>query len=225
MALVVPGYWRALSQGVVPGFEHASAFVGRDFATVLDVGANKGQFAAFARRRWPRARLICFEPLPGPRKRLEGILGNSEDVFAVALGNYDGEAEIHIASREDSSSLLPLGDGQRKLFHMHELACVSVPVRRLDTVISKELVRPTLLKIDVQGYEFQTLQGSVGLLESIDAAYVECSFSEMYSGQVLADDVAKFLGDFGLVETGRFNLCRIGGRDVQADLLFERRVP
>ena len=222
-ALAAPGYWPALARGVVPGVEHGSAFVGHDFATVLDVGANKGQFAAFARRRWPQARLICFEPLPGPRSRLVAILGTDAEVHAVALGNCEGEADMHLASREDSSSLLPLGDAQKLLFSMNEERVVSVPVRRLDTEITRDqLARPALLKIDVQGFEFETLQGAAGVLDAIDAVYVECSFLELYTGQKLAADVTEFLRGFGLIETGRFNLCQHSGKDVQADLLFER---
>lgn len=222
-ALAVRAYWPTLARGVVPGVEHGPAFDGHDFATVLDVGANKGQFAAFARRRWPHARLICFEPLPGPRGRLVSVLGADAEVHSVALGNREGEADMHLASREDSSSLLPLGDAQKLLFSMNEERIVSVPVRRLDTVIRGDrLTRPALLKIDVQGFEFETLQGAASVLGSIDAVYVECSFLELYAGQKLAADVAELLRGFGLIETGRFNLCRLGEEDVQADLLFER---
>ncbi len=222
-ALAVPSYWPTLRQGVVPGVEHGSAFVGREFATVLDVGANKGQFAAFARHRWPAARIICFEPLPGPRARLETVLHGSAEVHPIALGNSEGEANMHLASREDSSSLLPLGDAQKELFSMDEERLVAVPVRRLDSIVGAgDLVRPALLKIDVQGFEFETLQGATGILGSLDAVYVECSFVELYVGQKLAADVADFLRGFSLIETGRFNICRKGIQDVQADLLFER---
>ena len=224
-AIAVPGYWPTLSVGVVPGVEHGAAFVGLEFATVLDVGANKGQFAAFARHRWPAARVICFEPLPGPRARLLKVLRGSGEVHPVALGETEREAEMHLASREDSSSLLPLGEAQKRYFDMDEERVVSVPVRRLDNLIgAHELKRPVLLKIDVQGFEFETLQGASGLLEFVDAVYVECSFVELYVGQKLAADVASYLRDHGLIETSRFNICRKGPQDVQADLLFERVV-
>ncbi|MBU3749091.1 MAG: FkbM family methyltransferase [Mycobacterium sp.] len=223
LAIVVPAYWQTLSRGVVPGVEHGAAFTGLEFGTVLDVGANKGQFAAFARHRWPGARVICFEPLPGPRARLAKVLRGSAEVHPVALGETERQAEMHLASREDSSSLLPLGEAQKRYFDMDEERVVSVPVRRLDTVVrADELLRPVLLKIDVQGFEFETLQGGSGLLEFVDAVYVECSFVELYVGQKLAADVADYLRDYGLTETGRFNICRKGPQDVQADLLFQR---
>ncbi len=222
-ALAVPGYWPTLSHGVVPGLEHRSAFGGLEFATVLDVGANKGQFAAFALHRWPRTRLICFEPLPDPRAKLGAVIRGRADIHPIALGSAEGEATMHLASREDSSSLLPLGAAQKELFSMDEERLLTVPVRRLDTVIhAEELGWPALLKIDVQGFEFETLQGAGALLDDIDAVYVECSFVELYVGQKLAADVAALLGDYGLTETGRYNLCRKGIQDVQADILFQR---
>ncbi|MDG4594417.1 MAG: hypothetical protein P9F75_01770 [Candidatus Contendobacter sp.] len=58
--LANPRYWRALSQGVAATVEHDAALGADEFATVIDVGANKGQFATYALTRWPQARLICF---------------------------------------------------------------------------------------------------------------------------------------------------------------------
>ena len=157
-ALATPAYWPALAPGVVPGVEHGRSLVGHNFATVLDVGDNKGRIAAFARRRWPLARLICFGPLPGPVDRLKDILGADVEVRPFALGSCEGNAFMHLASREDNS--VPLGDAQKQLFSVDEERVVSVPVHRLDTVIRRDqLARPAHLKIDVQGFEFETLQG------------------------------------------------------------------
>lgn len=222
-ALAVPGYWPSLSRGVVPGFEHGTAFIGQEFSTVFDVGANKGQFAMFARHRWPEARLVCFEPLPEPLRRLSKLVGRDAEIHPIALGDYEGEAEMHLASREDSSSLLALGDAQKRLFSMHESRLAPVPVRRLDAMFkAKDLSRPTLLKIDVQGFEFEVLRGASAVLHAIDEVYVECSFVELYVGQKLASAVTEFLNGFGLAETGRFNVCRDGDAEIQADLLFTR---
>lgn len=222
-ALSVPNYWRPLAWGVVPGLEHRQAFVGRNFSSVLDVGANKGQFAIFARHRWPAADLVCFEPLPGPRRKLSRLLRNRAEIHPTALGDQEGETEMHLASRADSSSLLALGDAQKQLFSMEERCVVPVPVRRLDDVVrATNLARPTLLKIDVQGFEFEVLKGASNLLAAIDAVYVECSFIELYVGQRLAAEVAELLDGFGFAEIDRFNVCRDGDKDVQADILFAR---
>jgi FkbM family methyltransferase len=204
-ALPAPGYWQTLARGVVSGVEHGPAFIGYDFATVLDVGANKGQYAAFARRRWPQARLICFEPLPGRHGWLVAILGTDEQVHPVAVGNCEGCGRH--AHRLARGQLVPFASRRcsKIFFSMDEECVVSVPVRRLDTEFRRDqLARPAMLKIDAQGFEFETLQGTAGVLDAIDATYFECSFLELYSGQKLAADVIEYL------------------KDVQADLLFQR---
>ena len=219
-----PSYWPALARGVAAGVEHEAAFVGREYATVIDIGANKGQFATFARARWPQARLICFEPLPGPRKKLKAVTSGFAEIHAIALGEYEGKAEMHIASREDSSSLLPLGETQKKLFGMEEAKRVMVDVFRLDTVIAaNKLFKKSLLKIDVQGFEYESLVGAAELLSHIDTVYVETSYVELYSGQKLASDVAAYLGDFGFEAIDKFNLYQDGTHDIQADILFEKK--
>lgn len=221
-ALTQPCYWPTLARGVLPSLEHASAFIDLEYRTIIDVGANKGQFAAFALARWPQARVICFEPLPVPRTRLASVTGGAAEIHALALGITEGDAEMHIASREDSSSLLPLGEAQKSLFHMKEMQRLNVPVQRLDTVLAKEvLVGPILLKIDVQGFEYEVLEGARGLLNRIDAVYVECSFIELYTGQKLASDVSHLLESFGFAKADRFN-GHVGADKalIQADFLF-----
>lgn len=222
-AIIRPRYWPALARGVVPCVEHANAFINQNYDIVVDVGANKGQFAAFAIARWPKARLICFEPLPGPRAKLVNITSGRADIYCFALGEVEGETVMHVASRADSSSLLPLGETQKLLFNMEESSKLNVQVRRLDKIINGgDLPRPALLKIDVQGFEYETLQGSEGLLNAIDAVYVEASFVELYAGQKLAVDVAALLAKHGFNEVGRYNLCTSDDVLVQADILFKR---
>jgi len=36
------------------------------FRTIIDVGANRGQFAERVTVMFPHAQVYCFEPLPGP---------------------------------------------------------------------------------------------------------------------------------------------------------------
>ena len=45
--LAHPPLWPALARGVAATVEHDAALAGRSFNTVIDVGANKGQFAAY----------------------------------------------------------------------------------------------------------------------------------------------------------------------------------
>lgn len=218
-----PAYWPTLAQVVVPTIEHAPALRAVEPATVIDVGANKGQFSSFARVRWPGARILAFEPLPRPAARYRKVLGNGARLFTCALGAEDGQMEMHVASRDDSSSLLALGNEQKSIFHMDEVATVKVDVRRLDHVIADLAEPPALLKIDVQGFEFEVLRGLGELAKVVEWIYVETSFVELYTGQRLHDEVAALLSQLGYEQSIEHNVTVDGDRKVQADFLFSKR--
>ncbi len=222
-AMLRPDYWPALSRGIVPTIEHAPALQHLAFSTILDVGANKGQFAYFARCQWPDAKLYCFEPLPQPRAQLKALLKDHAMVLPYALGNARGHAKIHVASRADSSSLLPLGREQKHIYDMEERGTQDVEVVRLDDVLADKTLRPALLKIDVQGFELEVLNGGQNTLSQCSAVYVEASFIQLYDGQPLADEVERMLADNGFTLTGHHNTSYDrSGRRIQADMLFTR---
>ena len=222
-----PSYRRALRYGVAASTEHDAIPLRRDFQTVIDAGANRGQFAVFAARRFPRAAMICFEPLPEPGLRIRRVLEDTGrlKLWEVALGAVNHEAEFHVSASDDSSSLLPIGPYQRKAFPgTAERSVRTVQVRRLDQVLQPgDLVSPVMLKIDVQGGELGVLQGAHGILESIDTVLVEASFVELYDGQPLVDDVWDHLRGHGFACRGVWSISYgAKGECLQADLLFAR---
>lgn len=217
-----PGLWRAARHGVAATMEHDTALKGYAFTTIIDVGANKGQFSVYAMSRWPAARVISFEPLRGPRAKLALVTRGRVKIHDCALGAAAGEARMHVASRADSSSLLALGKRQKAIFKMEETAELTVPVRRLDECVKPDFARPSLLKIDVQGYELEVLKGASALLPAIDAIYVEVSWAELYQGQAMHEEVDALLVAAGFRPAGRFNECRYDGELIQADVLYLR---
>ena len=222
-AAMKPAYWRAMAHGIVPTIEHAPAFIGVEPLTVVDVGANKGQFSSFAHARWPNAALFAFEPMPTAAQRYRSILGERSRLFDCALGEHDGQLQLHLASRADSSSLLALGHEQKTIFHMDEIGTMQVPVRRLEDVLVGLVTAPALLKIDVQGYEYEVLRGLGALAKRVNWIYVETSFVELYKGQRLHEEVSALLVDLGYEQILEHNLVMDGKRRVQADILFQKR--
>jgi FkbM family methyltransferase len=222
-----PAFRKPLRYGVAASVEHDAIPMRSDYRTVIDAGANRGQFAVFAARRFPGASLICFEPLPEPGGVLRRALGASGrlTLHQVALGAEAGEAEFHVSAADDSSSLLPIGPRQRATFPgTEERSTETVQVRRLDEMVRAEQTNsPVLLKIDVQGGELGVLKGAEALLPRVDAVLVEVSFVELYSGQPLADDVWEFLRAHGLSCRGVWSLAYGSrGECLQGDLLFAR---
>ncbi len=222
-----PEYRAALRYGVAAATEHHRLPRVPAPATVIDVGANRGQFALVARHRFPSASLLCFEPLPKARERLERALCGpfNVQIFPYALGRTSGTATFRVTTDDDSSSILPTTSIQRSLSPGSTLDYeTQVEVKRLDDVIDvQQLPRPIFMKIDVQGTELDVLRGASALAELVDDILVECSFLELYEGQALAADVIDFLNGWGLRMSGAHNIVATpDGRCAQADLHFSR---
>ncbi|MEJ2456614.1 MAG: FkbM family methyltransferase, partial [Novosphingobium sp.] len=99
---------------VAGAIEHLDALRFLAPASVLDVGANKGQFSAVVRALFPDAIIHSFEPLPGARARFEAVFaGDTRTILhPFAIGTETKTATFYIADRDDSSSLFELGTGQ-----------------------------------------------------------------------------------------------------------------
>ncbi len=222
----VPEYRRAIRFGVAPSVEHARVPFRATYATIVDAGAASGQFALLARRFYPGARIVCFEPLPEAQATLEQLFEADAgvEVHGIALGARSGPATLNVSSQGDSSSLLSIGAGQEREYPGTGKAREqAVTIRRLDEVL--ELVAaPALLKVDVQGGELELLRGAGELLSGFDDVFVECSFVELYDGQPLAHEVVAFLAEWDLVLMGAgMPLADAAGCVVQLDLVFGRR--
>jgi FkbM family methyltransferase len=218
----------ALIQGVAPGLEHVTLLCRLRPLVVVDIGANRGQFTLAVRHASPAALVWAFEPLPQAAAIFRKLFVKDDNVrlFPVAVGRDAGEAIIHVSARDDSSSLLPITTRQDELFPgTAEASTQTVRVVRLgDCLNAENLHAPALLKLDVQGFELGTLQGCESLLHKFSWVYVECSFVELYVGQVLADEVIAWLRERRFVVMGVYNMTYDAqGRAIQADFLFEQK--
>lgn len=226
-AIKSSGLMRALLRyRVLGGAEHRHV-LSRAMNTVVDIGANRGQFALAVRQWVPKARVISFEPLPGPASVFRKVFSGDDRVLLhqAAIGPNHEQRTMHVSARDDSSSLLPISSVQTAMFPgTGEVATTEVRVGPLaDFVTADELQSPAMLKLDVQGFEYEALIGCESMLPHFDWVYCECSFVEFYSGQKLAADVIEWLATRGYGLCGVFNPAYDGeGQAVQADFLFQR---
>ncbi len=216
-------------EGVLAAFEHKYVLTLARFLTIVDVGANRGQFSLAARALNPGSQIIAFEPLPLPADKFERVLTDDSltELHRFALSDREGSEQMHVSMKSDSSSLLPIGARQVALFPSSaEVGTATVQLKRLDQVLAQRSIRPpALLKIDVQGTELDVLQGSIVALRSFDYVYVECSFLQLYDDQPVASEVIDFLREHGFRLSGAYNLYfDQNGQSIQGDLLFYRVV-
>ncbi len=169
--------------------------------TILDVGANVGQFAVACAKIFPGVAVHSFEPLPDCVERLKRNVASLDDVhvYPLALGAESGETTMHVNSHSHSSSILALGERHRRAFpSAREIGDIKVKMSTLDLEMnSMFLERPVLLKLDVQGYEALVLEGATETLEKIDYVLLEASFRPMYVGEKTFMDIVRTMEGYG----------------------------
>jgi len=222
-----PLFIRALLKGTAAGVEHRRLLQSINCRHVVDIGANRGQFALIARNFFPNARIDSFEPLAEPADIYRRVFAKDTKTHLhnCAIGAKKCTMKIHVSERDDSSSLLPIGLTQSKLFpHTGEKEIRETQVLPLHEALGmQELLSPALLKIDVQGFELEVLKGCGSILDSFTWVYVECSFIELYKGQALIDEVLRYLLDRGFYLAGIYNVSYSKeGLAIQADFFFRR---
>jgi FkbM family methyltransferase len=169
--------------------------------TVLDIGANKGQFGAQLRAEGYRGRLISFEPLSAAHAILRRTA--AFDPFwtiapAMALGETDGAAEINVAKNLASSSFLPvLENSVRAADASAYMATEMVKVRRLDGVADAAWEAPFAIKLDTQGFELHVLRGGLQTLARADVIITEMSLAPLYEGGAAFVELYRFLEEAG----------------------------
>jgi FkbM family methyltransferase len=194
--------------------------------SVIDVGANEGQFSTTLRLLLPNAQFYAFEPIPECFQRIRKRFANDPNymVYNIALGERKSRAKFTVASDTGASSLLPMSDISARHFpHIRVSREIEVPVETLDEVLSKQTLRaPYLLKVDVQGYEFQVLSGGIQTLSNAKAVIMEASYVPFYDGQKLMDQVYDLLRLHGFSLAEIFNMMhdKKTGRALQGDFLF-----
>lgn len=220
-----PFYTGALSKGVAAAIEHEEMLSNLSCSVIVDVGANRGQFALVARKVFPGAHIYSFEPLEGPAKKYQSIFRHDEKsiLFFQAIGPKKETTSIHVSKRDDSSSLLPITSAQTELFPgTEEYDIAEIQVSPLGEVLSeKDLQGPALLKMDVQGFELEALRGCEELIGKFQDIYVECSFRELYKGQAMVDEVIEYLKERSFFLAGVYNVSYDKkGAAIQADFHF-----
>ncbi|MGH9194195.1 MAG: FkbM family methyltransferase [Acidimicrobiia bacterium] len=167
---------------------------------VLDVGANRGQYARDLRRAGYEGRIVSFEPLPEAFSRLSHAFSSDAQWqgLQLALGEEDGSAMINVAGNSVSSSILEMSDAHLAAAPSSAyVGSLTTDLARLDTLAGHVLgaAKRVFFKLDVQGYELSVLRGAQQTLKEgpICAIESELSIVPCYEGQALLAEVVTYL--------------------------------
>lgn len=186
---------------------------------IYDVGAAEGTWTRMAAGIWPQAKFVCIEPLEerdAALKQLEADLPGRVRSLRIGLGSQDAELNMGVAEGLWASSFAYGGVDARTL-----------PVRRLDGLVSAGVLpAPSFLKLDVQGFEQQVLEGARNhALAHTDVILMECQFFAFCADMRTLDVTIASMSELGYVpyEFVEFLRRPLDGAMGQCDLIFVKR--
>lgn len=168
MHLLIPeeiAWWRGNREPVV---QRAISAMVRPGDLVYDVGAHFGSLAlGMSRLVGSSGRVVAFDGDPENVERLrENVLRNHFDARTLpvhtAIWSHRSEAGIPFRRGKNQASQGGVeADGQRPVLGDGEI--ISVPVTTLDDFSAGDGNAPHLIKIDVEGGEYEVLSGGASL--------------------------------------------------------------
>ncbi len=135
---------------------------------VIDVGANIGFYSVVLSRKLASGRVLAIEPHPIAYKRLRANLKRNNAAGKTIL--FQGIAGSSLQRNtisfplgmEEYTTVLPLQaapDNPR-------MAQADVDETTIDSLVQEHSLDPAFIKIDVEGYEHEVLQGAVNVLRT-----------------------------------------------------------
>ncbi len=168
-------------------------------ATVFDIGANLGFYSAmFAAQIGPQGRVVAFEPAPQVFGKLRATIARNRLDQVVALnlgcGSVAGEPVLRQISASTGTGSLVGGEG----------AGEAVRIRPLDEIPEARERPPQLIKIDVEGFEPEVLDGARSILgEHRPILYIE----------LCGEYSASTARSVALLEELGYDTCALAGLD------------
>lgn len=183
--------------------------------TIIDVGVADGTLELY--RHFETPYLVLIEPMIEFKSSINAILTRySGESHYVAVGRADGQVEFGVgANVADFHNAKPIVDG----------AAMTRTVRtaRLDALV-EHVGGPVLLKIDVEGFELEVIDGAPEILKKVEVAILETRLFDIFGGtpifsQVCARMAAEGFEVYDIIDT----IARpLDGAMVMCDIVFVR---
>ena len=142
---------------------------GFDCTGAVDVGAYHGEWSKGLRSVW-NVPLIMVEPQESCRSILEEYSSNSKTVMThlefCALGKTPGTVEFYLDETNSRMAQSRMNEN---------LPSVQVPIYTLNDLHTRYPEEFNLLKVDVQGFELDVLEGADNILSQFEVIILEVS--------------------------------------------------
>ncbi|HEX4757087.1 MAG TPA: FkbM family methyltransferase [Terracidiphilus sp.] len=201
----------------------------RRIDTVVDVGANVGQFGDSLRADGFRGKIVSFEPTESAFQILSerAAADGNWEAHHCGLGAVSGTAVLKASKLSvfnsflELSSVAGLHDNRMEVDHIEE-----IPIFTLDDFVGALPRGEILLKIDTQGYERQVIEGGHQTILRTAGILMELPVIHTYKGEWLFHEALEYMSDAGFVPA-QIQAVGYHGRDnvsaVDFDCLFRPR--
>ena len=185
---------------------------------VLDVGAAHGNWTKACQRIFPDAHFMMLEPLPDYQAELSALVtqGRGIEYIPTAAGRAEDTLPLLVPDEPQGSSFLA-GIGETSYFKRSVTVPV-VPLSSLDIPSG-----PSVLKLDVQGYELEVIAGAEPILDEVEVIIAECSLYPFQQGIPLIHEVVDRVVELGYrIYDAADEVRWPSGTLAQLDLVFVR---
>ena len=199
---------------------------------VVDVGANRGQFADQLRSVGYTGMIVSIEPQASLASALRARAADEDANWVIlhgAAGETEGQMTLHTFSDDTFSSLHLPSQTARQHFGamLTETASEKVSVQRLDTWLAQTAAisaRRIFLKTDTQGHDLSVLRGAPQTLSRSVIVMAEGSFVPLYDTSVTPSALADFLIPLGFKSAGNYSSAHAESdfSALEADCVFTR---
>ena len=186
-----------------------------EISTVIDIGANIGEFTSIFNELFPSSVIYAFEPIPECFSKLSKRVGKFKNIkiYNVGLGSQNGELKLNKSSHDPASSFRDMADLHKKNYpHSSNSVELNVPIVRLDDFLeSTSLDNNIFIKIDVQGFEDEVIKGGIKTFDRAKVIIIESSFQKLYENEPLFHGIYSLLQPLGFefmgcLKQSEFNL-------------------
>jgi FkbM family methyltransferase len=170
---------------------------------VLDVGANRGQFAGELRKIGYAGPIISFEPVSTEFRAMQEKFRKDSKWrgHQIALGSTDESRSINIPNLTVLSSFL------ESITAEQNCRTETIEIRRLDGLLPSILadldVSRVYLKMDTQGFDLEVFKGASGCVEKIQGIQSELSVQPLYK------NMPRYLEALQIYEDAGFDLYNL----------------
>ena len=179
----------------------------------LDIGANIGFYSLLAINQYQYQQAWAFEANPRTHKLIQQNVVDSEltkKIHTFPFGLGDSETKLTFIQDTYHTGISRFVSKVPELKSYEE--CIEVPVRTFDTVAKENHIDPSaisFIKIDVEGFEYQVLQGMKETLSKVPQGTL--LFIEIWEQTSSSQQTLKLIEHYGFKihkEKGRNKLFK-----------------